>query len=84
MLLGNKRVTYVDWLRGGAHPAAFGCADTTEDFFRKISKGDMFIYIDQPSSLCFLFTRKFAPSPLEPFLYLTSKSLASDGGGSTC
>lgn len=72
-LLANRSLTYVDWSRGGAHPATFGKADITVEFFRKISEGRTCVYNNQPSSLCFLFARKFAPSALEPLLNLTSK-----------
>ncbi|KAI4331259.1 hypothetical protein MLD38_029461 [Melastoma candidum] len=57
----------------GAHPATFGWADITEDFFRKISEEDTCVNNDQPSSPCFLFARKFAPSALEHLVNLTSK-----------
>ncbi|KAI4381883.1 hypothetical protein MLD38_007908 [Melastoma candidum] len=72
-LLANRSLTYVDWSRGGAHPATFGRGDITEEFFRRISEGSTCVYNDQPSSLCFLFARKFSPSALEPLLNLTSK-----------
>lgn len=67
-LLANRTLTYVDWSRGGAHPATFGKADITEQLFKKILEGQTCIYNNQPSSVCFLFARKFAPSALEPLL----------------
>ncbi|CAK9165315.1 unnamed protein product [Ilex paraguariensis] len=67
-LLANRSATYVDWSRGGAHPATFGKADITEQFFKKIFEGQTCIYNNQPSSLCFLFARKFAPSALDSLL----------------
>ncbi|KAI4386977.1 hypothetical protein MLD38_004847 [Melastoma candidum] len=72
-LLANRSLTYVDWSRGGPHPATFGRGDVAEEFFRRISEGSTCVYNDQPSSLCFLLARKFAPSALEPLLNLTSK-----------
>ncbi|KAI5336879.1 hypothetical protein L3X38_016148 [Prunus dulcis] len=72
-LLANRTLTYVDWSRGGAHPATFGKADVTEEFFKKVAGSDTCLYNNQPTSLCFLFARKFAPSALEPLLELASK-----------
>ncbi|KAH7865533.1 hypothetical protein Vadar_007895 [Vaccinium darrowii] len=71
-LLANRSLTWVDWSRGGAHPATFGKADIEEQFFKKIFLGKTCIYNNQPSSVCFLFARKFAPSALEPLLEIAS------------
>lgn len=74
-LLANRSLTYVDWSRGGAHPATFGKADITKDFFNKIAESKTCLYNNQPTRLCFLFARKFAPSALEPLLELASEVL---------
>ncbi|KAL6137561.1 hypothetical protein ACLB2K_062853 [Fragaria x ananassa] len=71
-LLANRTLTYVDWSRGGAHPATFGKNDITVEFFKKITTSEQCLYNNQPTSLCFLFARKFAPSALEPLLELAS------------
>lgn len=71
-LLANRTMTWVDWSRGGAHPATFGKDDITVDFLKKILQGSTCTYNDLPTSLCFLFARKFAPSALEPLLGLAS------------
>ncbi|KAI8544554.1 hypothetical protein RHMOL_Rhmol08G0306300 [Rhododendron molle] len=67
-LLANRSLTWVDWSRGGAHPATFGKADIKEQFFNKIFRGKTCLYNNQPSSVCFLFARKFAPNALGPLL----------------
>ncbi|GMI86077.1 hypothetical protein like AT5G11730 [Hibiscus trionum] len=72
-LLANRTLTWTDWSRGGAHPATFGKDDMTEAFFQRIFEGQECLYNDQPSTVCFLFARKFAPSALEPLLGLASK-----------
>lgn len=72
-LLANRSLTWVDWSRGGAHPATFGKGDITEEFFKKIFEGKTCIFNNQPSSLCFLFARKFAPSALQVLLENSSK-----------
>ncbi|KAF5936457.1 hypothetical protein HYC85_027586 [Camellia sinensis] len=59
--------------RGGAHPATFGRADITEEFLKKVLEDQSCLYNNQPSSVCFLFARKFAPSALEPLLLLAPK-----------
>lgn len=72
-LLANRSLTWVDWSRGGAHPATFGKADIKEEFFKKILDGKLCLYNDQPTSACFLFARKFAPSALDHLLEHSSK-----------
>ncbi|KAL8267055.1 hypothetical protein R6Q59_004399 [Mikania micrantha] len=37
-LLANRSLTWVDWSRGGAHPATFGATDITEGFMMKLMK----------------------------------------------
>lgn len=72
-VLANRSLTWVDWSRGGAHPATFGKADITEKFFENIFGSEQCIYNNQPTSLCFLFARKFAPNTLETLLELSLK-----------
>lgn len=75
-LLANRSLTWVDWSRGGAHPATFGRADITEDFLRGIIRGRDCRYNNKTTSVCFLFARKFAPSSMEPLLRLSPKILS--------
>ena len=72
-LLANRSLTWVDWSRGGAHPATFGKADIKEQFFKRIFDSKTCTYDDENSSVCHLFARKFAPSTLEPLLENASK-----------
>lgn len=74
-LLANRSVTWVDWSRGGAHPATFGRADITKEFMKKIFEGRECFYNNRNTSVCFLFARKFAPSTVEPLLLLAPKYL---------
>ncbi|KAL6556654.1 hypothetical protein OROGR_005942 [Orobanche gracilis] len=74
-LLANRSLTWVDWSRGGAHPATFGGADITESFLKRIFEGHSCLYNDKPCSLCYLFARKFAPSALEALFLLAPKYL---------
>ncbi|XP_040997441.1 glycosyltransferase BC10-like [Juglans microcarpa x Juglans regia] len=75
-LLANRSITWVDWSRGGAHPATFGRSDITKEFFKRILEGHNCTYNHGTSSICFLFARKFAPSTLQPLLQLLPKLLA--------
>ncbi|KAJ3672246.1 hypothetical protein LUZ60_006967 [Juncus effusus] len=73
--LANRSVTYVDWSRGGAHPATFGRRDIHEGFLKRVLEGQSCKYNGQNESVCFLFARKFAPSALEPLLELAPRFL---------
>uniref|UniRef100_A0A1D1Z146 Uncharacterized protein n=1 Tax=Anthurium amnicola TaxID=1678845 RepID=A0A1D1Z146_9ARAE len=74
-LLANRSITWVDWSRGGAHPATFGLGDITEAFLKRILEGERCLNNGQPSTVCFLFARKFAPNTLQPLLHLAPKVL---------
>lgn len=72
-LNANRSVTWVDWSRGGPHPARFGRANITADFIQTIrNNGTICTYNSKPTSICYLFARKFAPSALEPLLNISS------------
>uniref|UniRef100_A0ACD5T7Q8 Uncharacterized protein n=2 Tax=Avena sativa TaxID=4498 RepID=A0ACD5T7Q8_AVESA len=77
--VANRSVTWVDWSRGGSHPASFGVADVGEEFLARLAgkKGnkERCMYNGKPTDLCFLFARKFAPSALQPLLKLSTDIL---------
>lgn len=73
LLIANRTITWVDWSRGGAHPATFNKVDIKEDFLRRILEGQTCLYNDQPNTVCFLFARKFAASALGPLLEYAPK-----------
>ncbi|ERN15387.1 hypothetical protein AMTR_s00036p00191120 [Amborella trichopoda] len=75
--IANRSITWVDWSRGGAHPATFGKVDITVEFIARIVNGNECKYNNQSSSVCFLFARKFAPSALVPLLDLAPKFIGS-------
>ncbi|KAL7100053.1 hypothetical protein ACP275_09G124500 [Erythranthe tilingii] len=72
-LLANRTLTWVDWSRGGAHPATFGKGDINEEFFKRIFNSGECFYNNQPTSLCYMFARKFAPNALDHLLEYSSK-----------
>lgn len=74
-LLANRSLTWVDWSRGGPHPATFGAMDITEAFMKKLHEGRECLYNDEPSLVCFLFARKFAPSTLQGLLLFAAEFL---------
>ncbi|XP_010421452.1 PREDICTED: uncharacterized protein LOC104706914 [Camelina sativa] len=75
--LANRSVTWVDWSRGGAHPATFGAQDINEEFFARILKSDNCTYNGRYTSMCSLFARKFSPSALEALMQIAPKILSS-------
>lgn len=74
-LLANRSLTWVDWSRGGPHPATFGAMDIKEEFMRKLHEGRECVYNDKPSLMCYMFARKFAPSTLEKLLRFSQEFL---------
>lgn len=75
-LLTNRSLTWVDWSRGGAHPATFGKADVTGQFLKELTEGQRTcVYNNQTTAYCLLFARKFSPSSLDPLLKHSSKYL---------
>ncbi|KAJ4965007.1 hypothetical protein NE237_016856 [Protea cynaroides] len=69
----NRTVTWVDWSRGGPHPATYGRYDVTKEFILSIrNNGTICSYNSKPTSVCYLFARKFSPSALEPLLNISS------------
>lgn len=74
-LLANRSITWVDWSRGGAHPATFGGSDITEELMKKMFQGRNCTYNDNTSSVCYMFARKFSPSALQLLFLLAPKYL---------
>ncbi|KAJ4804382.1 hypothetical protein LUZ62_016948 [Rhynchospora pubera] len=74
-LIAGRSVTWVDWSRGGSHPATFGKGDITEAFLKRVKEDQKCQYNGQESSVCLLFARKFAPNALKPLLEFSSSVL---------
>jgi hypothetical protein len=69
----NRTVAYVDWSRGGPHPAMYGAGDVTPEFIRSIRmSAEPCMYNSRLTSTCYLFARKFAPNALDPLLNISS------------
>ncbi|XP_019095231.1 PREDICTED: uncharacterized protein LOC109130235 [Camelina sativa] len=64
----NRTVTWVDWSRGGSHPARFVRKDIRVGFMDRIRFGSNCSYDGEVTNVCFLFGRKFHVSTLEPLM----------------
>ncbi|KAL1222843.1 Glycosyltransferase BC10 [Cardamine amara subsp. amara] len=64
----NRTVTWVDWSRGGPHPARFVRKDISVGFLDRIRLGSNCSYDGEVTNVCFLFARKFHVSTLEPLM----------------
>jgi hypothetical protein len=76
--IANRSVTWVDWSRGGSHPATFGVNDVSEDFMERLAgkkEKERCMYNGQPAEVCSLFARKFTPSALQSLLELSTRIL---------
>lgn len=73
----NRTITWVDWSKSGPHPERFIRPDITLEFLNKTRFGTNCAYGGNPSSICFLFARKFVPNTLQPLLQLLSDDSSS-------
>ena len=65
----NRSLTFVDWSRGGPHPATFLRSEVTVEFLESI-RSKKCKYNGDSINACFLFARKFLPSTLSRLLQL--------------
>ncbi|KAL9317154.1 hypothetical protein ACSQ67_013671 [Phaseolus vulgaris] len=57
----NRSLTWVDWSKGGPHPAKFLRSEITVQFLESL-RNQKCKYNGDSINVCFLFARKFAPS----------------------
>ncbi|XP_015895550.2 glycosyltransferase BC10 [Ziziphus jujuba] len=70
----NRSLTWVDWSKGGPHPARFWRTDVTVDLLKSLrNNGNSCIYNGNSTDICFLFARKFLPSTLDRLLRFAPK-----------
>ncbi|THU69623.1 hypothetical protein C4D60_Mb08t16340 [Musa balbisiana] len=60
----NRSLTWVDWSKGGPHPARFLRTDVTVELLERIRNGSSCSYNGRSTRICFLFARKFLPNSL--------------------
>ncbi|KAL1295922.1 hypothetical protein HN51_056738 [Arachis hypogaea] len=65
----NRSLTFVDWSRGGPHPATFMRSEVTVEFLEKL-RSKRCQYNGNSTNVCFLFARKFLPNTLSRLLNL--------------
>lgn len=59
----NRSLTWVDWSKGGPHPAKFVRPEVTSEFLENL-RNQKCEYNGETSNVCFLFARKFLPTSL--------------------
>ncbi|XP_064935423.1 glycosyltransferase BC10-like [Musa acuminata AAA Group] len=60
----NRSLTWVDWSKGGPHPARFLRRDVTVELLERMRNGSSCRYNGRSTRICFLFARKFLPNSL--------------------
>ncbi|WOL03822.1 hypothetical protein Cni_G12542 [Canna indica] len=69
----NRSLTWVDWSKGGPHPARFGRKEVTVELLEGMRNGSSSSsstcnYNGRSTRVCFLFARKFLPGSLSRLL----------------
>ncbi|KAL2342469.1 hypothetical protein Fmac_003754 [Flemingia macrophylla] len=69
----NRTLTWVDWSKGGPHPARFMRNDVTVGFLERLRHGRTCQYNGETTNICYLFARKFTPHALDRLLRFAPK-----------
>ncbi|XP_058088712.1 glycosyltransferase BC10 [Magnolia sinica] len=69
----NRSLTWVDWSKGGPHPARFGRREVTIDLLERLRGGAQCKYNGRSTRVCFLFARKFLPNALDRLMRFAPK-----------
>ncbi|KAK8482928.1 hypothetical protein V6N13_017559 [Hibiscus sabdariffa] len=69
----NRTLTWVDWSKGGPHPAKFIRTDVTVQFLESLRSGSQCQYNGNTTNVCHLFARKFTPDALYRLLKFAPK-----------
>ncbi|KAK2996082.1 hypothetical protein RJ640_000863 [Escallonia rubra] len=69
----NRTLTWVDWSKGGPHPAKFFRTHVTVELLQEMRYGHQCSYNGQSTNICFLFARKFSESALDRLLRFAPK-----------
>lgn len=77
----NRSLTWVDWSKGGPHPARFSWSDINVELFQKLRNqtGECFKTKMEGPGFCFLFARKFAPNTLKRLMKIAPKAMHFGG-----
>ncbi|XP_039040017.1 glycosyltransferase BC10-like [Hibiscus syriacus] len=60
----NRTLTWVDWSKGGPHPAKFIRTNVTVEFLERLRSQSQCEYNGNTTNVCHLFARKFSPDAL--------------------
>ncbi|KAL6007544.1 hypothetical protein ACLOJK_033042 [Asimina triloba] len=71
----NRSLTWVDWSKGGPHPARFGRTAVTVELLERMRSGTQCKYNGRSTRVCFLFARKFLPNALDRLMRFAPKAL---------
>ncbi|KAL3636062.1 hypothetical protein CASFOL_020609 [Castilleja foliolosa] len=64
----NRTLTWVDWSKGGPHPAKFIRTHVTPQFLERLRSGKRCEYNGEMTNVCYLFARKFTLDALDRLL----------------
>ncbi|THF99411.1 hypothetical protein TEA_016434 [Camellia sinensis var. sinensis] len=70
----NRSLTWVDWSKGGLHPAKFVRTGVTIEILEKLRSGRICEYNGNITNVCFLFPRKLTPIALDRLMRFAPKS----------
>lgn len=69
----RRTLTFVDWSKGGPHPARYTRYDVTVQFLEKLRSDSHCEYNGRKNHTCHLFARKFTPHALDRLLRIAPK-----------
>ncbi|KAL8241883.1 hypothetical protein R6Q59_012185 [Mikania micrantha] len=69
----GRTLTFVDWSKGGPHPARYTRNDVTIQFLEKLRSSNQCVYNTSKNQTCHLFARKFTPHALDRLLRLAPR-----------
>ncbi|KAL7590759.1 hypothetical protein Lser_V15G37128 [Lactuca serriola] len=69
----RRTLTFVDWSKGGPHPARYTRYDVTVQFLEKLRSDSHCEYNGRKNYTCHLFARKFTPHALDRLLRIAPK-----------
>lgn len=74
----DRSLTWVDWSKGGAHPARFVRTQVTVELLQSLKRannGSSCVYNGKNNDLCHLFARKFHPNALDRLMRFSWKAM---------
>lgn len=69
----GRSLTWVNWSKGGPHPARFYRTDVTVEFLEKLRSKSNCVYNGEKTGVCYLFARKFTQHALSRLLRFAPK-----------